>query len=190
MLACAMSTGPKEEILSDPQCQLVAAVLKRYIDERHEGVQRRAEVPLGCKAAYISQILDFQKRAGLDFLVALARETNGSVDQLLMLAPRQWREQPRIAALIAQGVQKYPNISRLAWDQVGSMSGPLSEGATVETLAVLALSWDSQATRDERKRAHDALDDREMAAQENVVRIGRESARGAQKRGKKPQSSS
>ncbi len=128
MLACAMSTGPKEEILSDPQCQLVAAVLKRYIDERHEGVQRRAEVPLGCKAAYISQILDFQKRAGLDFLVALARETNGSVDQLLMLAPRQWRDQPRIAALIAQGVQKYPNISRLAWDQVGSMSGPLSEG--------------------------------------------------------------
>ena len=46
MLACAMSTGPKEEILSDPQCQLVAAVLKRYIDERHEGVQRRAESTL------------------------------------------------------------------------------------------------------------------------------------------------
>lgn len=123
--------------------------LRKLRDERFGGVQAELARALDVTPTAVSDVLNRKRGPGLAMIIAIARESALSLDELVGLDSRggratPWRKTSRWDARSAEARRIYPKVSDSAWEWLGDLSGsPPPESAVA--LGAIALAWDQHA---------------------------------------------
>ena len=153
----------------DPQEQRLRDEFRRYVDEIHEGRRGAAAEAMGISAPVVTQIMNGSRGIGRDIMVALAQAWRRTTDDLLGLSLPRWRDLPGWDRLVAEGRERYPGVSRLAWEYVGNLYGPQPPAMDAAVIATIAMQWDAHATAEQRANLDDEIVDGEMREHDEKV---------------------